>query len=40
MCTSHHQAIIKLIEKLNKDKIYVSNWRPNSLLNLDKKNYI
>ena len=35
LCTSQHQAIIKLLEKPNKDKRYISNWRPISLLNLD-----
>ena len=35
--TSQRQAIIKLLEKPNKDKRYVSNWRPISLLNLDQK---
>ena len=38
LCTSQHQAIIKLLEKPNKDKRYVSNWRLISLLNLDRKN--
>ena len=37
LCTSQRQAIIKLLEKPNKDKRYVSNWRPISLLNLDQK---
>ena len=37
MCTSQRQAIIKLLEKPNKDKGYISNWRPISLLNLDQK---
>ena len=37
LCTSQHQAIIKLFEKPNKDKIYISNWRRISLLNLDQK---
>ena len=35
LCTSQRQAIIKLLEKPNKDKRYVFNWRPISLLNLD-----
>ena len=37
LCTSQRQAIIKLLEKPNKDKRYISNWRPMSLLNLDQK---
>ena len=37
LCKSQRQAIIKLLEKPNKDKRYVSNWRPISLLNLDQK---
>ena len=32
-CVSQRQAIIKLLEKPNKDKIYISNWSPISLLN-------
>ena len=31
------QGIIKLIKKKNKDKRYVTNWRPISLLNVDVK---
>ena len=37
LCTSQRQAIIKLLEKLNKEQRYVSYWRPISLLNLDQK---
>ena len=37
LCTSQRQAIIKLLIKPNKDKRYISNWRPISLLNLDQK---
>ena len=36
-CALQRQAIIKLIEKPNKDKRYISNWRPTSLLNFDLK---
>ena len=34
---SQWQATIKLLEKPNKDKRYVSNWRPASFLNFDLK---
>ena len=37
LCVSQGQAIIKLLEKPNKDKRYVANWRPISLLNFDLK---
>ena len=37
MCTSQRQAIIKLIEKPNKDKRFIQNWRPISLLNVNQK---
>ena len=36
-CASQRQAIVKLLEKPNKDKRYISNWRPISLLNFDLK---
>ena len=32
-----HQAVIKLIEKKDRDKRYIKNWRPISLLNVDTK---
>ena len=31
------QAIIKLIEKKDRDKRYIKNWRPIPLLNVDIK---
>ena len=34
---SQRQAIIKLIEKKDKDKRFIKNWRPISLLNVDFK---
>ena len=37
LCTSQRQAIIKLIEKKDKDKRLIQNWRPISLLNVDTK---
>ena len=35
--TSQRQAIIKLIEKKDRDKRFMKNWRPISLLNVDLK---
>ena len=37
LSNSQRQAIIKLIEKREKDKRYITNWRPISLLNIDSK---
>ena len=37
LSSSQRQAVIKLIEKKNKDKRYIENWRPISLLNVDYK---
>ena len=37
LSTSQRQAIIKLLEKREKDKRYLANWRPISLLNVDTK---
>ena len=34
---SQIQAIIKLLEKKNREKRFVKNWRPVSLLNVDTK---
>ena len=36
LCTAQRQVVIKLLEKPNKDKRYIFNWRPISLLNLDQ----
>ena len=35
--TSQRQAVISLIEKKDKDKRFIQNWRPISLLNVDLK---
>ena len=37
LSTSQRQAIIRLIEKKDKDKKFIKNWRPISLLNTDLK---
>ena len=37
LSTSQRQAVIKLIEKKERDKQFVKNWRPISLLNVDYK---
>ena len=37
LCFSQRQVIIKLLKKPNKDKRYVANWKPISLLNFDLK---
>ena len=37
LSSSQRQAIIKLIEKRDKDKRYIQNWSPISLLNVDTK---
>ena len=34
LITSQRQAVIKLIEKKDKDKRFIKNWRPISLLNV------
>ena len=34
---SQKQAVIKLIEKKDRDKKFIKNWRPISLLNIDTK---
>jgi len=37
LTTSQRQAVISLINKPGKDKMYIQNWRPISLLNIDYK---
>ena len=37
LANSQKHFIIRLIEKKNKDKRYITNWRPISLLNVDVK---
>ena len=37
LSTSQRQAVIKLIEKKEKNKRFTKNWRPISLLNVDYK---
>ena len=37
LSTSQKQAIISLIEKKDKDKPFIKNWRPIPLINVDIK---
>ena len=37
LTTSQRQAVISLINKPGKDRMYIENWRPISLLNIDYK---
>ena len=37
MSNSQKQAIITLIDKKDKDRTYLENWRPISLVNADSK---
>ena len=37
LSTPQKQAVIKLIEKKDKDKRLIKNWRPISFLNVDTK---
>ena len=37
MSNSQKQAVITLIEKKDKDRTFLENWRPISLINVDSK---
>ena len=37
LSSSHKQAVITLIERKDKDRRWVKNWRPVSLVNVDVK---
>ena len=37
LCVSQRQAVIKLVEKKGRDKRFIKNWKPISLLNVDTK---
>ena len=37
LCVSQKQAVIKLVKKKGRDKRFIKNWRPISLLNVDTK---
>ena len=37
MSNSQKQAIITLIDKKDKDRMYLENWKPISLVNADSK---
>ena len=37
LSTSQNQAFIKLIDKKDRDKRFIKNWQPISLLNVDMK---
>ena len=37
LSTSQRQAVITLLEKKDKDKRFIKNWRPISLINVDTK---
>ena len=37
LSSSQRQAVIVLIEKKDKDKRFLKNWRPTSLINVDAK---
>ena len=38
MSNAQKQAVITLIEKKGKDRCFIENWRPISLLNVDQRN--
>ena len=40
LTTSQHQAVIKLIEKNDRDKTLLKNWKPISLLNVDLRDLL
>ena len=40
MSCSQKRAVITLIEKKEKDRTFLENWRPISLVNVDAKNYV
>ena len=40
MSYSQKQAVITLIEKKGKDRSFLENWRPISLVNVDTKNHV
>ena len=37
LCVSQRQAVIKLVEEKGRDKRFIKNWRPISLLKVDTK---
>ena len=37
MSSSQRKAVITLIEKKDKDRTFIENWRPISLINVDAK---
>ena len=37
LITSQRQVVVKLFEKTDKDKCFIKNWKPMSLLKVDQK---